>query len=203
MSSELKRSKCLEKVNHIEYRSLPSLLSSGRYISSLRYLQRVTTNTDDKMRYEYVINKCLTKHIVLLQETLLSSGKSQKETTITPKTYKIIQKLSKSDYAAKEGKYSLVDVEGLKKIQTIKRAVVLSSPLVLPCKVKSENKEYKFNTQIIMTPNNVLGYTRGYFEYDDSKPNINHNTLITKAGKGIKNNEFAKKAKQESSTGRF
>ena len=193
MSSEVKRSKCLEKVNHIEYRALPSLLTSGRYIRSLRYLQGVTSDPQAKSQYEDLINKYLTKHLVLLQEALLSSESNSEKKQISKNTFERIKQLSTSQYTVSEENFSLVDVEGLKKMQTIKRAVILPSPLVLPCKIKSENQQYKFNTQIIMTPNNVLAYTRGEFEFDDSKTNINHNTLLTKIGNGIIQNELVKK----------
>lgn len=195
MSTESKRSKCLAEVNRIEYKSLPTLVNSGRYIRSLRYLQSVSPNEQDKLKQEYLINKLLTKHIVLLQEAIINSnGVQNTPAVVSLPVANMIKSLAQSPFSVSDGKFSLVDVEGLKRLQIIKRAVILPTTLVLPCKVKSENQQYKFNTQIIMSSSNVLAYTRGV-EHDDTLANVNHNTLLTKVGTGITNNPLIKKDK--------
>lgn len=192
MSSEIKRNKCLEQIYNLSYRTLPCLETSGRYIKTLRNIQSLIKDEKEKMKYEYMINKCLHKHIVFLQESIISSYGKSPNNKISNEKGKIIENLAKSNYSFNENNMSIVDIDGLKKIQMIKNAVIIKEPLVLPCKVKSENQKYKFNTQIIMTKNNVLSYASNKLEYE---PGItNHNILLTKVGKGISENELIQKA---------
>lgn len=192
--SELKRSKCLEQIHNISYRSLNNLESSGRYITALRHSQSLEKDENEKLNYEYSINQCLYKHIIFLQESIINSyGKKTNLKIIPLNLANTIKKLAKSNYAVSQNNISLVDVEGLKKLQTIKKAVILKDNLVLPCKVKSENQKYKFNTHIIMTKENVLSYASNSLEYEGNQNNIYHNVLLTKVGKGIKDNELIKK----------
>lgn len=200
MSKELKRSKCLEELNNLVYRAQPSLETSGRYIKALRQSQSLTKDEKEKLKYEYIINKFLRKHIIFIQEAASQSyGKSPRK-VVSPSNAERIKQLAKSSYAVSDGHLSLVDVDGLKKMSVIKRAVVLKEDLVLPCKVKSENQKYKFNTQIIMSKDNVLGYATSQYEYDYSVDNINHNTLLIKIGNGILHNELLEKSKQKQAT---
>ena len=85
------------------------------------------------------------------------------------------------------------DIESLKKINMLNNTVLLENNLVLPCKIKSENDKYKFNTEIIMTKDNVLGYASHSYEYDKKS---NHNIMIHKMGNGLKNSNLVKKSKQ-------
>ena len=183
MSSELKRNKCLEQIYHVPYKSMPSIETSGRYIKTLRNIQSLTKDEKEKVKYEYIINKCLHKHIIFLQESIINGYGNTKNTKLDPSIGEKIKRLAKSDYSLVEGNISITDVDGLKKMNMLKKAVILKKPLVLPCKVKSENQKYKFNTQIIMTKNNVLSYASNKLEYDSSV--VNHNILLTKVGKGL------------------
>lgn len=194
MSTELKRAQFFEKVNRLEYSARPCIETSGRHIKSLRYMSQFITDNTKKTQCEYTINKDLTKHLILLQEAIVSGTKKiPQKRTIPEHTAKAIQQLSTSQYGVTEGKYSFVDVEELKKLKIISRAVVLKNPLVLPCNVISQNKQYKFKTEIIMTPTNVLAYIKGNPQYDTTAVNVNHNTLLTKVGKGIVNNKLVQK----------
>ena len=194
MSKELKRSKCLENVAYIMYRSNPNLENCGRYIKALRNSQSLVTDSVEKENYDYLINKYLSKHIVYLQESLLCANKNQINSAIPFEIALRLKSLSRSDDSLSEGKYSLVNIEALKKMLMIKKAVVLKDNLVLPCKVKSFNEQYKFNTQVIMSKENVLAYTNGNYEHDNSL--VNHYTLINKLGEGIKNSELLKNTAQ-------
>lgn len=195
MSNEIKRSECLVLVNQIDYEATPRLETLGRYIKSLRYLQGLLSNKEDILKYEYIINALIIKHISLLQEMLSDAHKTPNK--IIPKSMAYdIKKLTTSSYKVSDGTYSLIDIEGMKKLHIIKKSVLLPSPIALPCKIMSKNKEYKFNTQIIMTQKNVLSYVRGELDYDNSLVNVNHNTLLTKVGTGIKNNPLITKNKQ-------
>ena len=197
LSSEIKRIQCLEKVNYIEYSAQPNILTSGRYIRSLRYLQELSTKSFEKEKYEGAINRQLNDHLILLQEALLNgTRKKQKYITLSNPLAETLKNLLTSEYTVNDGSLTLINTQDLKKLQIVKRAVMLDSPLVLSFKVKSDNQQYNFNTQIFVTPDNVLTYTRGELEYDYT-PNINHNTLINKLGTGLKNNELIIKMKGE------
>ena len=121
MSKELKRSKCLEELNHLVYRAQPSLETSGRYIKSLRQSQSLTKDEKEKMKYEYIINKLLRKHIILIQDVASESYEKTPRQVVSPSQGAKIKQLATSSYAASNGNLSLVDVDGLKKMQIIKR----------------------------------------------------------------------------------
>ena len=194
MSKELKRSKCLENIAYITYRTNPNIENCGRYIKALRNSLSLVKDPNEKEKYEVLINKCLSTHLVYLQEAILCANKNNKNTTINFNTALKLKQLARSSYSINEGKYSLVNIEALKKLNAIKKSVILTDTLVLPCKVKSFNEQFKFNTQIIMSQDNVLGYTNGNYEFDNSK--VNHYILINKIGEGIKNNPLLKKNTQ-------
>lgn len=196
MSNELERSRCLEEVHYITYHASNNLLNSGRYIKALRHTQGLSRSDREKMRYEYLINRCLQKHIVFLQEAIINGyGKTPNTRLIPAESAKRIKALATSSLAVSDGKHSLIDVDGLKKMEMIKRAVLLKDDLVLPCKVKSENQKYKFNTQIIMTRDNVLSYASRGLDYEPTQTYSNKNIAIQKVGAGIKNNELLAKSK--------
>ena len=196
MSKELKRNRCLEDIDAITYKRNPRIETSGRYIKTLRKSQSLSSDDNEKMKYEYVINKHLNKHILLLQEASINGYGKTANKRITISKGEFIKILAKSQFAVSEDKFTLVDVEGLKHFKILDKSVMLKEDLVLPCKVKSENQKYKFNTQIIMSKNNVLGYSTNNYEYDYSINNVNHNVLLTKVGKGIVSNELLAKSKQ-------
>lgn len=196
MSKELKRNKCLEKIEAITCKANPSLETSGRYIKTLRKSQNLSKDNNEKMKYEYVINKYLQKHMILLQESAINSYGKKPDKRLSLTKGEFIKNLAKSEYGVGENKYTLVDVDCLKQFKMLEKSVILKDDLVLSCKVKSENQKYRFNTQIIMSQNNVLGYTTNEYEYDYSLNNVNHNVLLTKVGSGIKNNELLEKSKQ-------
>ncbi len=195
MSIELKRNKCLENIAYVIYRSNPNLENCGRYIKALRNSLSLTTDIEEKRYYEELIKKCLSNHIIHLQEALLGASELKENNVIPFDMALRIKSLSRSNNSLSEGKYSLVNIDALKKMLTIKKAVVLEDSLVLPCKVKSFDQKYKFNTQIIMSKDNVLAYTNDHYELDTSL--INHYTLINKIGSGILNSELLKSKKQE------
>ena len=193
MANELKRSKCIEEINLLAYHASPNLLTSGRYIKALRNYQNIVKNDNEKMKLEYLINRHLHKHIVFLQEAIINSYNKKPEIiTINKEQALKFKQMAKSDYAISDTNMSIIDIEGMKKLETIKKSVVLKNTMVLPCKIKSENQKYKFNTQIIMTKNNVLGYASYSYDYDSK---TNHNIMIHKLGKGIKNNDLLTKKK--------
>lgn len=192
MTKEIKRSQCLTSIYALIYRNNPSLSSLGRYIKALRQEQNLISDITKKNEYEALINNLMQKHIILLQENVLSY-QPLKPKSIEKNMANKIKDLSSCQYCVNDNKYSLVDVDGLKKMKIIKNSVLLKDNLVLPCKVKSENQNYKFIVQIIMTPSNVLLNSKNSFEYDYSKSNVNHYTLLTKVGKGITNNELKPK----------
>ena len=163
----------------------------------MKSIKILPINEKEKVKYEYIINKLLRKHIIFIQEVVSESQDKTPRKVLSPLQGEKIKQLAKSGCAASNGTFALVDVDGLKKLEVIKRAVVLKDDLVLPCKVKSENQKYKFNTQIIMSRDNVLGYAKGQYDYDYGLENVNHNTLVVKLGSGILNNELLEKSKQK------
>ena len=195
MSNEIKRSECLVFVNQIDYEANPRLETLGRYIKSLRYLQGLCSDEDDILKYEYMINTLIIKHIALLQESISPFTKGENK-SISKDLGNDIKNLTTSPYKVSDGNFSLINVEEMKKLYVIKKAVLLPSPIALPCKIMSKNKQYKFKTQIIMTQKNVLAYVHGELDYDSSQVNVNHNTLLTKVGKGIKNSPLLTKTRQ-------
>lgn len=195
MSKELKRNKCLEEINYLAYHAQGGLEASGRYIKSLRQTQRSLDNDNDKKRYEYNIKRTMDKHLVSLQEAIVKSYGKSPNKKISASKGELIKMLATSDLSVREGKYSLVDVEGLNKFKILSKVVLLKDELLLPCKVRSENQQYRFNTQIIMSKYNVLAYADRGFEYETETSNINHNVLLNKVGKGIINNELLEKAR--------
>ena len=109
----------------------------------------------------------------------------------------IIDKLgmARSNLAIKEGKYSLIDAQDLKTLEMLKHCVYLDKDLVLPCKIKSSDNTYHFNTETVVTKDNVLAYASYGFQEDKTR-NVNHNVLITKQGKGLKQALSKNKIKQ-------
>lgn len=201
MSSELKRSKCLEEIYANTYRANPNLVTSGRYLKTLRHTQTHLENEEEKAKYEYIINRGLQKHIVYLQEAIINSyGNTSNKRQISASSAQAIKRLASSNLVTKGEKYSMVDIDGLRRLSTIKKAVVLEKTLVLPCKVKSENQQFKFNTEIIITKNNVLTYASHDLEHDTSKNNVNHYVLITKMGKGLKESKLVEKSHNKQAT---
>lgn len=193
MSKELKRSKCIEDINRLCYHAHPNLETSGRYIKSLRRVQSLITDEKEKLKYEYLINRLLQKHIIFLQESIINSyGRVATKQTISSQSASQIHKLANSTLAVSENGYSLVDVDGLKKLKTVKKSVILKQSISLPCKVKSENQKYKFIAEIIVTPTNVLSYASYDYEYDQTQVNANHNVLLHKVGSGIKSSQVSK-----------
>lgn len=192
MNKEIKRAHCLSSIYQIVNRNNPNLINCGRYIKALRQEQNLTLDIETKQKYEYIITKLLEKHIIYLQEAILSAT-TRKTRAISPQLASKIKSLSSSQYSVQDQKYSLVDIDGLRKMEIIKKAVILKDDLVLPCKVKSDNQQFKFNTQIIVTKDNVLTYASCKLEHDPTQTNINHNTLLTKIGKGILENELISK----------
>lgn len=194
MSSELQRSRCLEEIHANTYHANPNLVTSGRYLKTLRHTQSQLQTEEEKLKYEYMISRGLQKHIVYLQEAIISSyGNTAPKKQISKSSAQKIKILATSNLATNMERYSMVDVDGLRRLSTIKKAVVLDKNLVLPCKVRSENKQYKFNTEIIVTKNNVLTYASHDFDHDSSLTNINHYVLITKLGNGILSSPLVQK----------
>lgn len=196
MSRELNRNKCLEHLDAITYKSNPRIETLGRYIKSLRKSQSLTKDVNEKMKYEYVINKYLNKHIALLQDAAIRENAKTPNKRISTFTGNFIKRLLVSEHAVSDNRFTLVDVDGLKHFEILDKSVILKSDLVLPCKVKSENQQYRFNTQVIVSKSNVLGYSTKEYEYDYSSNNVNHNVLLTKVGKGITENELLTKNKE-------
>lgn len=194
MHKELKRSKCLENIAYIIYRSNPNLENCGRYIKALRNSLSLTQDIKEKEKYEYIINNCLSKHIIYLQESILKANKTDKPNIISYDLALRLKSLSRSNNSITDGKYSIVNIEAFKQLSIINKSVILNDNLVLPCKVKSFNEQYKFNTQVIMSKENVLTYSTSNYEHDNSL--VNHYTLINKIGQGILNNELVKKKTQ-------
>lgn len=193
MTKELKRSQCLTSIYGLVYQSNPELCSLGRYIKALRYEQSLLKDPLNNQQYDSKINNLLQQHIIYLQEAVLSF-KHLKTKTIDRQLANKIKNIASSQFSVSDDKYSLVDIDGLKKIKLIKNAVVLKDNLVLPCKVKSDNGQFKFVVQIVMTKDNVLLNSKNNFEFDYSSSNVNHYTLLTKVGKGITTNELKPKS---------
>ena len=187
MSKELNKSICLKNIHSSAYKACPSLENSGRYIKAIHHLYNKLENEDEKLECQYLVNRHLSSHIICLQEAIINSfNTDNKSPFISKQQGDKFRELAKGEFSLKEGKYSLVDAEDLKTMQMLKRCVYLDKDLVLPCKVKSQDDTYHFNTEIIVTKNNVLSYASYGFEEDKTR-NVNHNVLITKYGKGIKN----------------
>ena len=73
MDSKEKKCLCLEQFYSNCYRANPNLLTSGRYIKSLKEHYNKTQSLDTKIKYEYLINRLLQKHIIHLQESIINS----------------------------------------------------------------------------------------------------------------------------------
>lgn len=193
MSKEIKQSKCLEDISAIAYKGKGNLHSSGRYIKALRQTQNLLEDENERKSYEYKIQRCLQKHIVFLQESIINSYGKSVNKNIDKECGNRIKELMLSKYCIREGNLSLVDIECVRQEKALSRAVILNKNLVLPCKVKSTDGNYRFNTEIIMTKDNVLGYACSEYEGVDTRKY--NQAKIVKLGEGIKNSELNKKEK--------
>jgi hypothetical protein len=197
MNKQLKRAQCLESVYSI---SPATLESSGRYIKALRHSYGLTSNETEKVKYEYKLTRSLQKHIMLLQETIISSAGKSPSKKIDASTARKLKGLTKSVVAISDGKYSYVDVDSLRNKRTLDKAVILKKDIVLPIKVKSSDSQYKFNAQIVLSQDNILSYATNTLDNGNVVTQLYRPTPIVKMGKGIKNNEIIEKAKIEKST---
>lgn len=187
MPNELKKCEYIEKISRINHQASQTLESSGRYIKSMKQSQNGSLNLEKKSQYEYLIADLLEKHFIYLQETIIKSyGKVPTTPHIPPTLVNKVDKLINSSFAISDNHFTIVDIEGLKRLQILKKAVLLPKSISLPCKVKSSNDKYKFVTDIIMSPSNILGYSSYNYGYDSSNNNVNHNTLLHKIGQGLK-----------------
>ena len=192
MLNELKRAKCMEQINERVYHSNPNLLSSGRLIKSLKELQRIAKSDEEKLKYEYAINKLLQKHLFYIQEAIINSnGLTKQEKEITVSCGNFLNRVANEDYGVMNEKYTFVDIDYLKKCDILNKSVILKDDLVLPINVKSSDEKYRFKTQIIFTKNNVLTYATSGLEFEQA--NNLHHRLLHNIGKGIANNELLEK----------
>ena len=53
-------------------------------------------------------------------------------------------------------------------MKVLDKAVVLKKDVVLPIKVKSSDRKYNFNAQIILSKNNVLSYASNEMAYEEN-----------------------------------
>jgi len=195
MNKQVKRALCLEGIY-----SLPThtLESSGRYIKALRHSYGLTSNPMEKVKYEYKLTRSLQKHIMLLQENIINSVGKSPNKKIESSIGNNIKNLTKSPVALNEGKYSYVDVDSLRNLKLLKKAVILKKDVVLPVKVKSRDNAYKFNTQIILSKNNILSYASNTLDASNVNARLYNPIKIERLGTGIKNNELIEKAKKVS-----
>ena len=187
MSKELKQSICLRDIYGKPYASCPNLEISGRYIKSLYHLLTRMEDENDKIECQYLINKCLSKHIVYLQEAIIQSFDQKPQLPlISYSKGKKLKQIATSELSVSDGKYSLVDLEALKNLKLLSKSVILTKELVLPCKVKSPNQNYRFQADVIVTKSNVLAYAGHNYDSQSNERNVNHNTMIHRIGKGLK-----------------
>jgi hypothetical protein len=125
---------------------------------------------------------------------------SEPNKIIYPHFANALRDLINSSLAFKDEKYTMVDIEGLKRLQILKRAVFLDEPLTLSCKVRTENQQHNFNSEIILTPNNVLSYTRGNFKYEDTQENNYTAIYIENMGEKLKTHELLEKSFRKEQT---
>ena len=145
-------------------------------------------NENDKIECQYLINKCLSRHIVYLQESIIQSfDLKPRLPVISPSQARKIKEIATSDLSVRNGKYSLVDVETLKNLKLLSKSVILTQDLVLPCKVKSPSHSHNFHTNVIVTGSNVLAYAGYNYDSESNEKNVNHNVVIHNMGVGIKN----------------
>lgn len=192
MNNQVKRALCLEDIY-----SLPthSLESSGRYIKALRHSYGLTSNPTEKVKYEYKLTRSLQKHIMLLQENIINSSGKFPNKIVKKETAIKIKNLTSSPIALNEGKYSYVDVDSLRNLILLNKAVRLKKDIVLPVKVKSSDSTYKFNTQIILSKNNILSYASSTLNTSIVTSRLYNPTKISRIGNGIKNNELLEQTK--------
>ena len=195
MNKQLKNAHTLESVYAL---SPVTLESSGRHIKAQRHRYGLTTSDKEKMQCEYNLTRSLQKHIMLLQEKIIEGSGKTPSRTITPDVARRLTSLTSAPIAYSEGKYSYVDVDTLRNMQVLDRAVVLTKNVVLPIKVKSGG--YKLNAQIVLSPDNVYSYASNGLAYEESYAKLYRSVKISKVGKGIKNNEIIEKAKAASIT---
>ena len=192
MNKQVKRAVCLENVYAISQHTVES---SGRYIKSLRHTLGLITSESEKLKYEYKLTRSLQKHIMLLQESIIhSAGKAPNKSIEAPVATKIIG-LTRSPIAFTEGKYSYVDVDSLRNMKLLKKAVMLKKDVVLPIKVKSQDEAYKFNVQVVLSKNNVLSYASSTLSNEVVTSKLYRPIKIERFGKGIRHNELIEKAK--------
>ena len=195
MNKQLKRAQCLESVYSI---SPATLESSGRYIKALRHSYGLTSNETEKVKYEYKLTRSLQKHIMLLQETIISSAGKSPSKKIDGRVARKLKGLTSSVVAISDGKHSYVDVDSLRNMKVLDKTVVLKKDVVLPIKVKSSDRQYNFNAQIILSKDNVLSYASNGIAYEENYAKLHRQTKIERFGKGIKHNEIIEKARAAS-----
>ena len=191
MNKQLKDALCLEQVYAM---NLSSVEASGRHIKAVRHAASLVKTDKDKLKYQYKLTRSLQKHIMLLQSNIIETSGKECDKTISEKEAKTLTSLVTSPIAYTEGKYSYVDVDTLRNMQILQRAVVLKKDVALPVKVKSSNGKYKFNAQIILSKGNVLSYASNNFGYEENYAKLYRVTPIERLGSGVKNNEVLEQA---------
>jgi hypothetical protein len=191
MNKQLQDALCLEQVYAM---NLSSVEASGRHIKAVRHASSLVKTDKDKLKYQYKLTRSLQKHIMLLQSNIVENSGKEMDKTISEKEAKTLTSLVTSPVAYTEGKYSYVDVDTLRSLQVLEKAVVLKKDVALPVKVKSSNGKYKFNAQIILSKGNVLSYASNNFGYEENYAKLYRITPIERLGSGIKNNEVIEKA---------
>lgn len=198
MNKEIKRALYLENVYSI---NLNTVEASGRHIKAQRQLYSLITNPTERLKYEYNLTRSLQKHIMLLQENIINSNGKTPNKKVGIEFAKRIKDLTTSPIALHEGNYSYVDVESLRNQKVLDKTVLLKKDIVLPIKVKSSDNLYKFNTQIILSTDNVLSYASYTFSKDEYTK-VPQTTKIVRMGKGIKHNEIIENANKDKSKAR-
>ena len=191
MNKQVKIASCLE---HIYSISPNTIESSGRYIKAIRQSYGLTNNSSEKVKYEYKLTRSLQKHIMLLQENIVHNSNKTPTNTIDANVAKTIINLTKSQIAYTEGRISYVDVDSLRNLNALEKAVIIKKDIVLPVKVKSSDGVYKFNTQIILSKSNVLSYASNTLDTKEVEAKLYVPRRIEKLGLGIKNNELIENA---------
>ena len=195
MNKQIKRAQCLENV----YSIAPATLeSSGRHIKALRHLYGLTTNNSELLKLQYHLTRALQKHIMLLQETIIYSAGKTTDKKIDANVAEKLKGLTTSVVAINDGKHNYVDVDSLRNMKVLDKAVVLKNDVVLPIKVKSSDRKYNFNAQIVLSKNNILSYASNQLSYEESYAKLYRPTKIERFGKGIKHNEIIANAKSAS-----
>ena len=192
MNTQVKRALCLERIYSI---STHTVESSGRHIKATRHYRGLVSSESEQQKCDYALVRSLNKHVSLLQESIINSaGKTPSKKVDSSFATRIIT-LTKSPIALTEGNYSYVDVDSLRNMNSLKKAVTLKKDVVLPVKVKSQDEVFKFNVQIVLSKNTVLSYASNTFSKDSDVEKLYRPVKIERLGKGIKNNELIEKAK--------